>query len=121
MNHSRRRKGDRKRSREIAGRVDLVELDRRLTERIGERKQGPGFWVAAVVRANSDRFVGAGLPFADRGAVHRHFVAGGGLVERQQVAPWRRTLMKAPFLNGPGGSSGPMSAGSIGTGCVKVP
>src|SRR5271156_6214087 len=37
------------------------------------------------MRAKSDGFVGSGLPFADRGEVHRHFVAGGGLVERQQV------------------------------------
>src|ERR1700722_11505571 len=87
MNHGGCREGDRKGSCETAGRVDLVELYRRLTERIGERKQGPGLWVPAVVRAKSDGFVGAGLPFADRGEVHRHFVAGGSLVERQQVPP----------------------------------
>jgi hypothetical protein len=86
VDHGWRRQGNWKGPRKIAGRVDLVKLDDRLLRRVCERKQRPGLRMSAVMRAESDRLVGARLPFAGGVEFHGHFIARRRLVEGEQTA-----------------------------------
>jgi hypothetical protein len=61
---------------EVARRIDLMKPDERLIHRVGEREQRAGPRMAAVMRTELDRRVGAGRPLADGLELHRQLVAG---------------------------------------------
>jgi hypothetical protein len=46
--------------RDLAGSINLMKLNRRVPERIGEREQCAGFWMAAIMRAKPLRSIAAG-------------------------------------------------------------
>src|SRR5262249_5321116 len=84
--HGRCRERHRKGPHEIAGGIDLVELDDRLTHGVCEREQRAGLRMAPVMRAEAKGLFGARLPLPDGVELHGHFVARICLVEGKQMA-----------------------------------
>ncbi len=101
VHHGRRVQRDRKRLLELAGRIDHIHFDGRRLERIGDRIEGAGGRVAAVVRPKGDGLVGSRLPLADGVEAHGHFIAGRRLVEREQAAPVAQHVDEGAVLERP--------------------